>query len=101
MRIAGTKVPLALLVEMFANAPVTGVDRPVLDRTGLSGTLDVDFEFAPTIPPGAMPPPGFTPDETGPTFTEALQDHLGLKLQPQTGPVDVLVIDHVEQPSPN
>ena len=101
MRIAGTKVPLALLVEMFANAPVTGLNRPVLDRTGLSGTFDVDFEFAPTIPPGAVPPPDFTPDETGPTFTEALQDHLGLKLQPQTGPVDVLVIDHVEQPSPN
>ena len=38
---------------------------------------------------------------TGPTFLEALKEQLGLKLVPQTGPVDVLVLDHVEEPSPN
>ena len=98
MRIAGRKVTLAYLAEM-ASAPATGVDRPVIDRTGLSGTFDMSFEFAPT--PNGPPPPGFTPDETGPTFIEGIQDMLGLKLQPQTGPVNVLVIDHVEEPSPN
>jgi bla regulator protein BlaR1 len=98
MRIAGRKVTLAYLAEM-ASAPVTGVDRPVIDRTGISGTFDMSFEFAPR--PNGPPPPGFTPDETGPTFIEGIQDMLGLKLQPQTGPVEVLVIDHVEQPAPN
>ncbi len=40
-------------------------------------------------------------DMTGPTFLEALKEQLGLKLVPQTAPVDVLVLDHVEEPSPN
>jgi bla regulator protein blaR1 len=98
MRIAGIKVTTALLVRMMTN-PASGVDRPVLDRTGLTGTFDMDFVWAPR--PNGPPPPGFTPDPDGPTFFEAIQDALGLKLQPQTGPVDVLVIDHVEQPLEN
>ena len=39
--------------------------------------------------------------ESGGTFREALKDQLGLKLEPQNGPVEVLIIDHIEQPSPN
>jgi uncharacterized protein (TIGR03435 family) len=99
MRIAGTKIPLALLADLFGTAPVTGLNRPVIDRTGLTGTFDVNFEFVPTL--NGPPPPGFTPDPDGRTFTEALQDQLGLKVEPTTGPVELLVIDHVEQPSPN
>jgi bla regulator protein blaR1 len=98
MHIAGTKVTLALLAEMAPN-PASGVDRPVLDRTGLVGTFDINFEWAPRFN-GPMPP-GLTPDPDGPAFAEALQDELGLKLEPQSSPVEVLVIDHVEQPSPN
>ena len=98
LRIAGRKVKLALLAEMAPN-PTSGVDRPVFDHTGLDGTFDMSIEWAPRL--NGPAPPGFTPDADGPTFTEALQDQLGLKLVPQTGPVDVLVIDHVEQPSPN
>jgi bla regulator protein BlaR1 len=97
-RIAGRKVKLTLLAEMAPN-PTSGVDRPVLDHTGLDGTFDMSIEWAPRL--NGPAPPGFTPDVDGPTFTEALQDQLGLKLVPQTGPVDVLVIDHVEQPSDN
>jgi uncharacterized protein (TIGR03435 family) len=40
-------------------------------------------------------------DLTGPTFFEALKDQLGLKLKPTRAPIQILVIDHVEQPSPN
>ncbi len=98
LRIAGRKVKLALLAEMAPN-PTSGVDRPVLDHTDLDGTFDISIEWAPRL--NGPAPPGFTPDADGPTFTEALQDQLGLKLESQTGPVDVLVIDHVEHPSKN
>ena len=98
LRIAGRKVKLALLAEMAPN-PTSGVDRPVFDRTGLVGTFDISIEWAPRLTGPA--PPGFTPDPDGPMFAEALQDQLGLKLVPQTGPVDVLVIDNVERPSEN
>jgi len=100
IRVAGTKIPIGLLAEMIPN-PASGVDRPVIDRTGLTGTFDVSIEWTPAI----TPPPGsgvtFTPDPDGATFTEALQDQLGLTLESGTGPVDVLVIDHVELPSGN
>ena len=99
LRIAGRKVKLALLAEMAPN-PTSGVDRPVFDHTGLDGTFDMSIEWAPR-PSGPARRRGFTSDPDGPTFFEALQDQLGLKLAPQTGPVDVLVIDHVEQPSEN
>jgi bla regulator protein blaR1 len=101
IRIAGRRVTVALLA-MMAYSPASGLDRPVFDHTGLKGTFDMSFEWAPR-PNGLTgpPPSGFTPDETGPTFFEALQDQLGLKLDPETGRVDVLVIDHVEQPSEN
>jgi uncharacterized protein (TIGR03435 family) len=43
----------------------------------------------------------FTPDPSGPTFLEALKNQLGLKLDPAMGPVQVFVVDHIEQPSEN
>jgi len=100
IRIAGRKVTLALLAQMAPNG-ASGIDHPVVDQTGLVGTYDVSFEFEPR--PNGPPPPGFTPapDDAGPTFIQALQNQLGLKLVPQTAPLDVLVIDHVEQPSEN
>jgi uncharacterized protein (TIGR03435 family) len=98
LRIAGRKVKLALLAEMAPN-PASGVDRPVVDRTSLDGTFDMSIEWAPTL--NGPAPAGFTPDPDGPTFFEAIQDQLGLKLESQTGPVDVLVIDHVGRPSEN
>jgi uncharacterized protein (TIGR03435 family) len=79
----------------------TGMDRPVLDHTGLTGKYDFSLEFTPQlngpVPAGA----DFQPDPSGPTFLEALQEQLGLKLESQTGPVNVFVVDHAEEPSPN
>src|SRR5262249_11971876 len=98
-RVAGKNVPISFLAEMAGTAPITGFDRLVLARTGLNATYDINIESTPTVPLG-IAPPGFTPDDSGPSFTQALQDQLGLKLEPQTGPVDVVVIDHVEEPSP-
>jgi uncharacterized protein (TIGR03435 family) len=68
------------------------VNRVVLDRTGLPGYFDYELEWTPDqMPPGA--------DSSGPSIFTALQEQLGLKLQSTTGPVDVLVIDHVEHPT--
>jgi uncharacterized protein (TIGR03435 family) len=98
MRIGARNVTVAL-IAIYLSIPLTGVERPVIDRTGLSGTFDFSIEFTPEL--NGPPPPNFQPDTAGPTFLEALQDQLGLKLEPQTGPLNVFVIDHLEEPSPN
>jgi len=66
--------------------------RPIEDKTALVAKYDVEIEFAPSTGAG---------DDSGggPTFTAALRDQLGLKLVKDTGPVQTLVIDHVERPS--
>jgi uncharacterized protein (TIGR03435 family) len=72
------------------------VTRPVFDRTGLSGSFNFSIEWTPRLP-------GTTPsaDETEPTFTEALDEQLGLRLESTTGPVGALVIEHIQEPSAN
>jgi uncharacterized protein (TIGR03435 family) len=92
----------AYLSEMAYGFGVLGEmdNRPIIDQTGLRGKFDLDMEFAlpkPSLPPGTDPVPG----EPGLTFVNALRDQLGLKLVKQTGPVEVIVIDHVERPSEN
>ena len=79
----------------------SGLDRPILDRTGLTGTFDFAIEFAP--PPSNPCGPGAKsrPEPAGPTFVEALKEQLGLRLETLTGPFDVLVIDNVEEPPAN
>jgi uncharacterized protein (TIGR03435 family) len=74
--------------------------RPVLDKTGLSGKFDFLLEWSPQNEVSSNANSA-APDPNGPTFLEALKDQLGLKLVPQTGKVQVLVIDHIEEPSPN
>ena len=94
-------MPMAMIASSMAVPQLTGVDRPVLDKTGLTGGFDFVMEFAPQfngpLPPGV----NFQPDPAGATFLEALREQLGLKLEPQTGPVEVFVVDHVEQPTDN
>jgi uncharacterized protein (TIGR03435 family) len=99
-RVGGRNVSLAMFGSRMTSAQ-TGMDRPVIDKTGLGGKFDFFVEYSPQ-PNGPLPPNAdFQPDPTGPTFMEALKDQLGLKLESQTGPIEVLVIDHVEEPSPN
>jgi bla regulator protein BlaR1 len=71
-------------------------DRPIIDHTGLTGRFDFTLTFA-RLPGNNIA----AASTTAPTLFTALQEQLGLKLEPQTGPVDVMVIDHVEQPSAN
>ncbi len=68
------------------------MDRPVLDRTALSGEWDFDLTFVPGIPPS---------DSNLPDLFTALRDQLGLRLESQRGPVEKLIIDHAERPSAN
>ena len=82
------------------------LNRPVYDRTDLTGSFDFQIEYTPDqmpqIPPGATLPPGLTlPSPDGPSLNTALAEQLGLKLEATRGPVEVLVIDSVEQPTPD
>ena len=86
--------------------------RPVIDQTGLKDTYFIHLEYEHTHRPASMfnaqdggrvditndPPPS---ESTGPSLTEALQKQLGLKLESTQGPVDVIVIEHIEMPSEN
>jgi uncharacterized protein (TIGR03435 family) len=84
---------LTALVGMIA----AGLDRPVLDRTGLTGRFDIDFRSAP-MRVTAAPPPAIA--ELPSVFT-AVQEQLGLRLETARAAVPVLVIDHIEMPTAN
>ena len=101
-----TMTQLANTLSQFAG-------RTVLDRTGLSGGYDYDLEF--TVDPamrGRGPGGGLPPappaagsdrvvDPAGVSIFTAVQEQLGLKLDSQRGPVPVLVIESVTQPTEN
>jgi uncharacterized protein (TIGR03435 family) len=72
--------------------------RTVVDKTNLSGKYDVALRWTPESVAMRSAP---TSDQDAPTIFTAIQEQLGLKLQPAKGPVQVLVIDHVEKPSDN
>lgn len=95
LRIGGRNVTMALIASTLPAMP-SGPDRPVLDQTGLSG----NFDFVPEWTPESLSSTVQT-DTSGPTFLEAFKEQLGLKLEATKGPVDVLVIDQIEEPSPN
>lgn len=70
---------------------------PILDKTGLTGNYDFTLEFAPQRP-GAIPPvPSDAMDESGPNLITAIQQQLGLKLNPSKVPLNMLIIDRAEQ----
>jgi uncharacterized protein (TIGR03435 family) len=82
----------------IANVLATSeLGRPVLDQTKLAGNFDFTLEWTPNIPAS----PDFTPDQSGPTYIEALKEQLGLKLESARGPIQVPVIDRVERPDEN
>lgn len=86
-------------VDEFARAFLTGlfVDRPVVNRTGLTGRFDIQLTFARTLP-GALAP---APDGAAAAISTALQEQLGLRLEPAKGSGQFLVIESVERPTEN
>ncbi len=78
------------------------LDRSVIDKTGLTKYYDVDLEFVPEGQPGPRPDGGDAPPlPEGPSIFTAVREQLGLKLESSKGPVEYLVIEHVEKPSAN
>jgi uncharacterized protein (TIGR03435 family) len=94
--IGGHNVAIPHIASWMTNAR-NNIDRPVLDLTGLTGTFDYSIEWTPTSDRTT------TPDSAEPelTFIEALRDQLGVKLTPQKGPVDVIILDHIDRPTQN
>jgi uncharacterized protein (TIGR03435 family) len=92
----------AMPLSLFANNLSGQVQRVVVDRTGLSGGWDFEITYAPEQP--INPPPGVefpAADPNAPSLFTAIQEQLGLKLQSTKGPVEVLVVDRVERPTPD
>jgi bla regulator protein blaR1 len=73
--------------------------RPVIDRTGLAGNFDFTLDYVPEK--GGTVPLDTNGDPIGPAFVDALREESGLKLVGIEGPVQNLVVDHVEKPSGN
>ena len=82
--------PLSALASSFGTTP----GRVVIDKTGLKGNYDVTLNYMPQ--PNADAPPDAPPN----IFT-ALQEQLGLKLEPDRAPLKILVIDRIERPAGN
>lgn len=82
---------IATIASQFSGA----LAAPVADKTGLTGTYDINLLYVPDdrqLKPDAPP---------GPSLLVAVQEELGLKLEKGKGPVEVLVMDHLEKPSEN
>ncbi len=93
-KVIGRSMPIQQLVSTLARWAGTGIDRPLIDGTGLSGAFDYVLTFAPEAQPGQ-------PQADGPSCIEALRDQLGLKLEPDTAMMNFLMIDHIEEPTAN
>ena len=97
-RIMANGVTMTRIADFLMN-PFTGIDRPIVDRTGLGGTFDLSVEWS--LARDSAQPPATQVEDIGPTFLEALREQLGLKLKSTKRAVDVIVIDHIERPTPD
>jgi uncharacterized protein (TIGR03435 family) len=97
--ISGRRMTMAQLASGLS----TRVNRVVVDRTGLEGNFDLELSFTPDDAQPGQPLRlnGVDLDLNAPSIYTALQEQLGLKLDSQRGPVEVLVIDSVERPTEN
>jgi uncharacterized protein (TIGR03435 family) len=107
-----TVIGQAMGLAEFAGLLGGGMDRPVIDKTETTGIFNLKLVFArdqatagflPPPPPGipAEPQPAIAADPAGPSIFTAIQEQLGLKLDPGRGPSQFLVVDHIERPSEN
>jgi uncharacterized protein (TIGR03435 family) len=92
----GGNVTIARLADLLRG----DLGRHVIDRTELMGEFDLELSYAPERSPSGSTAAGpiTAPLDDGPSIFTALQEQLGLKLEPQRGPVEYLVIDRIEKP---
>lgn len=91
--LVGHACPMPYLVKTLADQ----FNRPITDKTGRTGKYDFSLKY------GTIRVSDGRPDESDPTpsLEDAIQDQIGLKLESAKGPIQVLVIDHIEKPSEN
>jgi uncharacterized protein (TIGR03435 family) len=90
----------AIALSALINQLIGMMNRPIIDKTNLTGLYDIKLEWIPDnlqATPGGPP----APDSEGPTLTTAIQEQLGLRLESTKGPVEVIVIDSVQRPTEN
>jgi uncharacterized protein (TIGR03435 family) len=98
--ITAQQIPIANLAAELSRQ----LGRMVLDKTGLTGKYDFVLKWTPDeipAPSGNMLNGQPAPESNGPVLFTAIQEQIGLKLEPGKGPVEVIVIDHIERPSGN
>jgi uncharacterized protein (TIGR03435 family) len=81
--------PDGIAMPQLASILSSYTDRPVVDRTGLQGTYGINLDFSVDV------------DDDRPSLFTAVQEQLGLKLEPGKASIEMLVIDHIEKPTPN
>jgi uncharacterized protein (TIGR03435 family) len=98
--------PAGIAYRTLAGQLAASVKRPVIDKTGLTGTFDVHLRWAidsaPVMAAGDSPvAPAPSAEASAPSIFGALDEQVGLKLESGRGPVEHLIVDHVERPSEN
>ena len=98
----GTFTSGSTLIVPLANYLASAVVQTVVvDRTGLQGRYEISLEWTPDRSPVTPTADAAPAPSDKPSIFAALQEQLGLKLEPERGPVDVVVIDHIERPTEN
>jgi uncharacterized protein (TIGR03435 family) len=96
------EVQMANSVAVLADELSKVVGRDVIDETGIAGRYHLKLQWTPDVLAAPAQNPSASPAaDSGPSIFTALEEQLGLKLRPARGPVQVLVIDHIEMPSEN
>lgn len=98
-----TSTRAAWTMEQLAQSLDGDVGRPVIDRTGLTGTFDLELRYVTELPPRPFfaPPSRSAPPPDGVSLRDALREQLGLNLRSERGPVGLLVIDSIQRPTPD
>jgi uncharacterized protein (TIGR03435 family) len=91
----------ATMAELAWVMQRAAVDRPVVDKTGLTGRYDFDLEWTPDETQFNGNVPKGNPEEARPDLLTAMQQQLGLRLEAARGPIEAMVIDRVERPTAN
>lgn len=97
---ANGTIARSMPIGEFADFLSGPLEMPIVDHTGLTGRYDFTIDFTPYLPDPTKNMDGTRPDTTA-ILKAALQDELGLKMESGKAPVEVLVVDHAEEPSEN